>query len=364
MTRLGRVGFTLIPLCIGLASAAPSRAAEPETVWLELPDCATPPYDPSELSRSLEVELAPYGLQARVRTPGSTERGTSVHVGLPLCGADGRWLTLQYGDAVGKLSRKRALSLRDVPRPARARTVALVIAYALRPARSMDEEEASDAAPARHEPSRQEALAPAPADPVRVDTLDDLPMRNFPIPLQPVGALAPIDASVAHGTDAEWRRQPLPGSLRLGAGAEWRLLSPRSNVLFGMELNLRGHLLGRSEWALEGAYVDGNTGALDIEWWKAGLGVDYPLTDAPCIRLGPRLALARVESIGVSHSVASVVSAGGRASFSARFARRSSLDVQVEVDHGAYVKSLTVNEASLPWNGWVLTWSAGFSFHI
>jgi hypothetical protein len=366
MTKLGRAGFTLICSCIGLAIAASARAEQTQTVWLVLPDCATPPYDPSELSRSLDVELAPYHLRAQVRTADSTEPGTSVRVGLPRCDADGPWLTLQYGDAVGRRSRKRALSLRDVPRPARARMLALVIAYALRPARSGDDPDASVPAPAPHdEPRRLEPLAPAPADPVRVDTPNDLPIRNFPFPLRPAGDLptrdSPFDADPA--ADTKWRRA-LPGALRLGAGLEFRLLTGSSSLLFGVELNLRGHLLGRSEWALEAVHSEGNTDASELDWWKAGVGVDYPLTAAPCLRLGPRLTLARVEGTGASPSATSLLSAGGRASFSARILQRANLDVQFQLDHSSYVEPWTADTPSLPWYGWVLTWGAGLSLDI
>jgi len=377
MTRLGRSGSLLIPLYVALASAAAARAGAAETqaaetVALVLPECATPPYDPSELAKSLEVELAPYHLRAQLRTAEATELGTSVRVGLPRCDADSRWLTLQYGDALGRRSRKRAISLRDVPRPARARMLALVIADALRPARALDEKDSSPATPPDEEPRRLEALAPATADPVHTDTVDDLPIRNFPIALSSTSELSAKDDFfyAADGADSPgWYQRPLPGTLRLGAGGQWQMLSPYQNLLSGIELNVRGHLLGRLEWALEGAFLSGKAGESDMDSFKGGLGVDYPLTDSPALRLGPRLTLARVEMFGGDggnggRSAAKVLAAGGRVGFSARFARRASLDVQVEVDHDLRVQSLTDHAASMPWQGWASTLTAGLSFHI
>jgi len=120
---------------LGLSSAAPAHAGTPETVWLELPECATPPYDTRELLRALELELGSHQLQLRVQPPRAKQDGLGVSVALPHCDADADSLTLQYRDGDGQRSRKRELPLRDVPTPARARTLALVIAEALRPSR-------------------------------------------------------------------------------------------------------------------------------------------------------------------------------------------------------------------------------------
>ena len=70
MIRHARAGLRLmVVLLLGLASEAPAHAGAPAVVWLELPECATPPYDTRELLRTLELELGSHQLRLRVQRP-------------------------------------------------------------------------------------------------------------------------------------------------------------------------------------------------------------------------------------------------------------------------------------------------------
>ena len=98
MIRHARAGFSWMAVLLGLASAAPAPAAAQEAVWLELPECATPPYDTRELLRTLELELGTHQLRLRVQPPRAQGGGLGVSVTLPRCDADADSLTLQYRD--------------------------------------------------------------------------------------------------------------------------------------------------------------------------------------------------------------------------------------------------------------------------
>jgi hypothetical protein len=367
MTRLARAALTLIPCLLAFSSAAPARARGLETVWLELPDCATPPYDPRELLRSLEIELSPYHLRVQTQPAGNTQPGLSVSVGLARCDARADSLTLVFGDALGQRSRERELPLRDVPKPARARTLALVIAEALRPSRWAAETDAREQSPDEPDAGSSPdppSLAPAMADPLRADARHEPPTPALPGRSADTPALTVHDDPLFQTEDP----YPWPGRFRLGLDAQALLETRHNNLLLGFGLSAHGALLRRSQWALELSYFGGDAktpagGALNLRWWTAAAGLDVPLTSSPRLKFGPRFALSRLEDSDASTAVL-LTTYGGRASLSAQFTPEMALNVHLEVDRSLQVVALTPGRDSLPWYGWMLTWGAGLSFDI
>jgi len=366
MTRLARA-LTLIPCLLAFSSAAPASARGLETVWLELPDCATPPYDPRELLRSLEIELSPYHLRVQTRLAGDTQPGLSVSVGLARCDARADSLTLVYGDALGQRSRERELPLRDVPRAARARTLALVIAEALRPSHWAGETDAQSPAPDQPDTGSAPdlpSLAPGMADPLRADAPHEPPTPAFPGRSAGTQALPEDDDRLFQTEDP----YPWPNRFRLGFDAQALLETRHNNLLIGFGLSAHGALFRRSQWALELSYFGGDVGTpeggvLNLHWWTGAAGLDFPLTGSPRLQFGPRFALSRLGDSDASTSVL-LTTCGGRASLSAKFTAQMALNVHLEVDRSLQVLTSTPGRDSLPWYGWMLTWGAGLSFDI
>jgi hypothetical protein len=353
---------------LGLTGAAPARAGTPAPVWLELPECATPPYDTRELLRTLELELGSHQLRLRIQPPRAQADGLGVSVALPRCDTDADSLTLQYRDGDGQRSRKRELSLRDVPRPARARTLALVIAEALRPSRWPEAPATERSAPVEGAATRQRTLAPATADPLKSEAESALFVRKFPL-------LGPYSSGWARGNDLRDDQllspdDPYPWAQRLqmGFGAHARVVTRDNNLLLGAELNLRGQVSRLTNLALEAFYSGGRTwtahgGDLNLTWYGAAAGLDARLSEASRLRLGPRISLSRLED-GLTGTAALLVATGGRFDFGARLARRATLDLRLELDHSLYVKALRHDRDSLPWYGWMLTLGAGVSLDV
>jgi hypothetical protein len=364
MMRLARTTLTLIPCLLAFSSAMPASARGLETVWLQLPDCATPPYDPRELLRSLEIELSPYHLRVQTRPAGDAQRGLSVSVELGRCDPRADSLTLVYGDALGQRSRAVELPLRDVPRAARARTLALVIAEALRPSRWLSEKDEQEQAPAP-DPSDEESsrelplLAPALADP-----LDSGAPHDFPAHRAAAAELALHDDPLFQTEDP----YPWPHRLQVGFDVQALLEARHDNLLLGFGLSMHGALLGHTQWALEASYFAGEAQTPDgdplkLRWWIGAVGVDLPLASSPRLQLGPRLSVSRLESADSSTAVL-LTTCGGRASLHARITPQTSLNVHLEVDRSLRVVALTPERDSLPWYGWTLIWGAGLSFDI
>jgi hypothetical protein len=369
MIRQAHAGFRLIAVLLGLAGAGPAYAGTPDAVWLELPECATPPYDTRELLRRLELELGSHQLRLRVQPPRSTGNGLGVSVALPRCDADADALTLQYRDGDGQRSRKRALSLRDVPKPARARTLALVIAEALRPSRWPGAAvPAEPSAPAEQRPTRQRTLAPAAADPLSVKDASPLFVRQFPLSGASLRRSALGDGVHDDPLIAPDDPYPWAEHLQVGFAAHARLVTREGNLLLGAELNLRGRMSRLTNVALEAFYSEGRTwtergGDLDLAWYGLAAGFDTRLAQTSQLRLGPRLSFSRLEDDGTG-AAALLTAVGGRFDFGARLAQRATLDVRMELAHSLYVKGLSHDRDSLPWYGWILTWGAGVSLDV
>jgi hypothetical protein len=369
MIRHAHAGLRWMAVLLGLASAGPAYAGKPDAVWLELPECATPPYDTRELLRTLELELGSHQLQLRVQPPRATGAGLGVSLALPRCDADADSLTLQYRDGDGQRSRKRALSLRDVPKPARPRTLALVIAEALRPSCWPGAAApAEPSAPAEQTPTRQRTLAPATADPLSVKDASALFVRQFPRFGASLRRSAPGDG--VHDDPLISPDDPYPWTQRLqiGFGAHARLVTREGNLLPGAELNLRGQISRLTNLALEAFYTGGRTwtaqgGELNLNWYGAGAGFDARLSETSQLRFGPRLSVSHLED-DWSGAAAMLTAVGGRLDFGAWLMQRATLDVRMELAHSLYVKALSHDRDSLPWYGWIVTWGAGVSLDV
>ena len=344
MTDLQRSFQMLLCCALALAAASTTRAAEPEEVWVELPDCPEPPYDADQLSSSLALELSPYRLQARLQADAPTG-ATHLRLLLASCDAGADSLLLRW-ETPGTPERRQQLSLRDVPWPARARTVALRISEVLRPSR-LRESEGTSAPTADPAPSRQAlSLAPMSTDPL----FDGLLQRADPY-------LPPYHVYVTSGLQASW--------------------IPRVDVLlYGIEVGIRGQLLGPAEWALEASYASGKSGdsklgngSYDLAWWNAAVGVDYNLVRARRLQIGPRLSVARVDGSNGAILPAdideSLALLGGRIHLSPRLHTEPvSLDLMFDASYPVLTIDTMDSSSALPWTAWIVKVGASLSVQL
>ncbi|MEY2934516.1 MAG: hypothetical protein RL033_5265 [Pseudomonadota bacterium] len=330
---------------LSFVAAGTARAEELQEVWVELPDCAQPPYDADQLSSSLALELSPYRLQAHVQAD-APAGGTHLQLLLASCDAETDSLLLRW-ETPGAPARRRQLSLRDVPWPARARTLALLISEALRPSRWRESEALSTPAPAPA-PSRSAlSLAPVTADPF---SDSGLPQRADPYPM-------PYHVYVAGDLHGSW--------------------VPRVGVLlYGMELGIHGQMLGPTEWSLEASYASGRAGSskldaggYDLEWWSAAVGVDYNLTSARRLQIGPRLSMARVggnnDGISPANIDESLALLGGHIRLSPHLhSAPVSLDLVFDASYPLTSIETRDSSSAVPWTAWVVKMGAGLSVEL
>lgn len=340
MTDLKRNARMLLGGLLALGSSRAAHADEPPEVWIELPECAQPPYDPAQLTSSLSLELSPYRLRAHLRE-GAAPGAAQLRVLLDRCDADADSLQLRW-EPPGAPPRQRQLSLRDVPFAARARTLALLISETLRPQRWEGGDEQAGAA-ADSPPARGlHALAPLPDDPLYHS---GLLQRSDPYP-QP--------------RSAYWS-----GALR----ASW--VPPVSLLLYGVGTGLAGTMFGPAEWAFEAAYAGGRStvsGELyELDWLNAALGVDLNLASERQLQIGPRLSVAHVT--GYSDSAPelgeSLAMLGGRVRISPRLrSERVSLDLLFDASYPLYTLAISDGVRAIPWTAWVLTLGTGLSIEL
>ncbi len=341
-TVLGTVLGSLLSAVLALGVVRVAAAREPAEVWIELQDCAQPPYDPEQLSSSLALELSPYGLRARVQD-GAAARGSQLYVLLARCDARAGSLWLHWQEP-GTPPRERELSLRDVPWPARARTLALLISDALRPARWRESQESAHPAPEQRATGAPHALAPLPDD---MPHYAGLPLRSDPYP--------------------EPYRVYWSGALR----ANW---VPRVGVLiYGAGTGLAGRLAGHVDWAIDAAYAGGrstaNRALYDLQWLNAALGADYNLASERQVQLGPRLTVAHVLGYGETERAndvgESLVLLGGRIRLSPRLrSERVSLDLLLDAGYPLLTLHTPKGSGPLPWTAWVFTLGTGLSIEL
>lgn len=353
MTLAGCAREALLLFGMSLVSIAPARANEGRdgTLWLDLPDCSTPPYQPEQLLHALDVELSPERLHAQLEEGAGANAGPRVVLRVSRCDPQADALTLQIWSSKGRFLGARSIALLQIEPTARARTVALLISDALRPPRL----------PEGAAPSGASELASDPFGPTQAATSAALPRSSAQVHDDPLPE-----------TDDPY---PQPPSLRVGVGAHARLIARDSSLLVGLEVSLRGRLLGPTEWAVEGSYSQGDGWSplltRDLAWWNGAIGVDFVASEAPHFSLGPRLALARVDGSFAAEDLSAyaftqeravVVTLGARASLSARLWRRTSMLATLELSHSLYQTPLTDRGEYLPWYGWALTWGIGASF--
>lgn len=341
MMELRRSVQVLLGGLLVLGAARAGRAAEPRQVWIELPHCSEPPYDPEQLSSALTLELSPYGWQARVQR-GSPPGAANLRVSLASCDASADSLSLRW-ETPGEPPRRRELSLRDVPWSARARTLALLISEALRPTRWQDSEAAAPSAP-DSAPRGLRALAPLPDDPL-YDS--GLPQRSDPYPKP---------------SSVYWS-----GALR----ASW---VPRvSLLLYGAGIGLAGTMFDRAEWALDASYAGGSRTVLgdpyELTWLSAALGIDYNLASERQLQIGPRLTVAHMDGRGEALSVndlgESLALLGGRVRVSPRLrSERVSLELLFDASYPLRTLTVSPGASALPWTAWVLTFGTGLSIEL
>ena len=352
MTLAGCARGSLLLFGMSLVRIAPAQANEGRdgTLWLDLPDCSTPPYQPEQLLHALDVELSPERLHVQLEEGGRANSGPRVVLRVSSCDPQADALTLQIWSSKGQFLGARSIALLQIEPTARARTVALLISDALRPPRLPEGAAPSGASELASDPFGPTQAAASPAFPRSSAQVHDDPLPE---------------------TDDPY---PQPPSLRVGVGAHARLIARDGSLLVGFEVSLRGRLLGPTEWAVEGSYSQGDRWSplrtRDLAWWNGAIGVDLVASEAPHFSLGPRLALARVDGsfaaedldTGVTQERAVVVTLGARASLSTRLWRRSSMLATLELSHSLYQTPLTDQGEYLPWYGWALTWGIGVSF--
>lgn len=342
MTELQRGAQMLLGGLLVLGVARAGRAEQPRRVWLELPHCSQPPYDTDQLRSSLALELSPYGIRVLAQD-NAPPGGAHLRVLLTSCDAGADSLLLRW-EAPGAPPRQRELSLRDVPWPARARTLSLLISEALRPARWQDGEAAATSAPEGAPARGLRALAALPDD-----LLDDsgLPQRSDPYPKP---------------SSVYWS-----GALR----ANW---VPRvSLLLYGAGVGMAGTMFGRAEWALDASYAGGRRTVLgelyDLTWLSAALGIDYNLASGRQLQIGPRLSVAHVDARGEAGRMndlgESLGLIGGRVRISPRLrSEHVSLDLLFDASYPLRTLATSTGASALPWTAWVLTVGTGLSIQL
>jgi hypothetical protein len=244
--------------CVALLVVA-GRASAAELV---LPDCATPPLDLGELTAALRVELTAAGIEL-----GPTPGGTRVTLELSECSeaANEIVVTIDFvAPSHSTASLRTRLSLVDVPRENRPRTVAVAVAELVRVTQPV----------------------PAPAPPVPAPP---------PVP-QP--AAAPPRAPSP---------PPLPqraGRLSYAAGARFAWLAKRQDVFAGgaaqLALDLPGGWRPRLGVSLLENSVPSAFGPVDLYVLGGTIGWDRVLSAAPLVTLGPEGSVAGVLAQGQS----------------------------------------------------------------
>ncbi len=308
-------------------------------ISLAIPDCPTPAFDPRTLVDLLRVELAfdPFELSFEARDDDSSE----VHVALSpsSCDRDVQQVSIDITHADTPL----VVSLGEVAQAARARTLALVIAEALR---------GHGAANAGREP---EIATPRPA-------LVHASERG-----QRLDADEPADGIDAlYATSDPYSSAPV---IDVGALLQARSLPQDAGMLLGAGLDAHVQLWHSFRAALELSYATGRRSQFDgvqVDWWSAATGIDIALTQVPAFRLGWRAALARVLllSAGDQRVLDTLVaSAGVRVGLGLPVGDRASLECFAEGMH-------TLNGLAAPWDpafdsagvrGWVVSWGLGLA---
>lgn len=317
------------------ASAQPARPPSASSrVCVREQRCEPARYDPSELWRLLDLELASLGLRVeRLPTDEGQAAAALADAAAMIaieCGAGSDALVLRVSDLVSGKQLTRELNVADVSAAARPRAVALSAAALLESSLS---ELLAAAAPSRLQPERD--LPPAVEQRLRERLLHNLaPESAGSAAVARSRARAPdasADARRASGaraaaadTAAAERppraaadREASPAALRVDLGAQLRAFPGRSTGLLGLSAGL-APALGRSlrlTFGAEALYgksdladAAGKIGVMNLYWLAGGLGLAWLAAGSPAFELGPRvlagfaLADADIERTGATGS--------------------------------------------------------------
>jgi hypothetical protein len=323
-----------------LAGAQTPEAAAP--VSIELPECATPPYDTASLLEKLGLELQVRGLVLVVGIHSGAVRGSKhVDVLLSACSPDATELTLRAADRDSRSVLERTLSLDQVSPEARARTVALVIAEAL----SLQTPSTSP-----HTPSTG-AVSP-----------HALPAaKAAPSPALEVSSSSASPSPRGHVALSTQVRSPLLRAHRFW-GAE---LSARIPLRQGGALNL---LSGAAEAAYGLNRTATHLGNMDTDWWSGSFGLELSTQGPVEIGLGPRVSLAYV----FARPERPTLELGARAALLLLFGVRASLGLQLgdpwlvrgTFEIGRPLRGLVLTaggDPSLTIDGWIVSSGLGLA---
>jgi hypothetical protein len=333
--RLGGVLLALWAGDVADAARASAQPAQPPSassrVLVREQRCEPARYDPNELWRLLDLELASLGLRVeRLPTDESQAAAALADAAAVIaieCGAGSDVLALRVSDLVSGKQLTRELSVADVSAAARPRAVALSAAALLESSLS---ELLAAAAPSRLQAER--ALPPAVEQRLRERLLQNVaPESAGPASIARRRARAPGtsadprrvgDARAADTAPAERPpraadREASPAALRLDLGAQLRAFPGRSTGLLGLSAGL-APALGRAlrlTFGAEALYgksdladAAGKIGVMNLYWLAGGLGLAWLAAGSPAFELGPRvlagfaLADADIERTGATAS--------------------------------------------------------------
>jgi hypothetical protein len=318
----------------------PEGATAPVTI--ELPECATPPYDAASLLEKLGLELQLRGLALVVDGHSAAVRGPK-HVGLILsaCSPNATELTLRATDRDSRSVLELTLSLHQVSPEARARTVALVIAEAL----SLQTPSTSPHAPSTGaaSPHALPAVKAAPSPALEVSSSSASPSPRGHV------ALSTQVRSPLLRAHRFWCAE-LSARMPLRQGGAWNLLSGAAEAGYG--LNSTATQLGN----------------MDTDWWNGSLGLELSGRGPVEIGLGPRVSLAYVSA----RPERPTLELGARAALMLLFGVRASVGLQLggpwlvrgTLEIGRPLRGLVLTaggDPSLTIDGWIVSSGLGLA---
>lgn len=322
--------------CAALVRAQPTRvdAASGSTsprVLVREQRCEPARYEPSELWRLLELELAGLGLRAE-RLPDDESRAAAAVADAAAviaieCGAASDALWLRVSNLVSGKQLTRELSVADVSSAARPRAVALSattllessLSELLATGTSAPAPRERDLPPAVEQRLRArllQNLAPVPAE-AEAAASDGARARTPADARASAGQGAPADATLPAPERAPSAsdRTAASAALRVDLGAVLRAFPGRSTGLLGVSGGLAPALgsalrLTLGAEALYGksdlADAEGKIGVMNLYWLAGGAGLVWVAPGTPACELGPRvvagfaLADADVDRMGAT----------------------------------------------------------------
>jgi hypothetical protein len=258
---------------------APASAPAHATVLVGMAECSPARYEPDALWKSLQVELAALGVEARrVNATDTTAESAaasalaSVAVG---CADSADGLTLRVSDAASGKELSRTLAVADVAPAARSRALALAVVALL-------ESSWSEVVATQDNPAEHDALPASVEDAVRKRLV-----RKLSIPEEPE------EPTFTHD-----RKAPEPPGTLFEVSAAMRAFPGRDTGMLGVQLGLLKHVTApmRILFEIEGLWgrndlsdANGKVGVVRLYWLTAGGGLSFHTDSRPDIECGPRL---------------------------------------------------------------------------